>query len=82
MPTCKNHHNDILHFARMRNVATTDMYHLSIGVYEATDGEDLYEYLSFLGSCIVFLIDWNRVRKTKKFCQKHELYINPQMGSR
>jgi len=37
----------------------TDMYHPSIGVYEATDDKTcmLYEYLSFLG--IVFLIDWN-----------------------
>jgi len=52
---------------RMRNVATTDMYHLSIGVYEATDDKDLYEYLSFLRSRKVFLIDWNRVRKTRNF---------------
>jgi hypothetical protein len=41
-----------------------DMYHLSIGVYEAKDEKDLYEYLSFLGSRIVFLIDWNRARKS------------------
>jgi hypothetical protein len=65
MPTCKNHHNDILHFAGMRNVVATNMYHLSIGVYEATDDKDLYEHLSFLGSRIVFLIDWNRAGKTQ-----------------
>ena len=41
-----------------------DIYHLSIGVYEAKDERDLYEYLSFLGSRIVFLIDWNRARKS------------------
>jgi hypothetical protein len=47
MPTCKNHHNDILHFARMRNIATTDMYHPSIGVYEATDDKTcMNTYLS------------------------------------
>ena len=68
MPTCKNHHNDILHFARMRYVSTTDMYHLGrLGVFEATDDRDLYEYLSFLGSRIVFLIDWNWSRKIQIF---------------
>ena len=41
-----------------------DIYHLSIGVYGAKDERDLYEYLSFLGSRIVFLIDWNRARKS------------------
>ncbi len=49
---------------RKSNIKDADMYHLSIGVYEATNDKDLYEYLSFLGSRIVFLIDWNRARKT------------------
>jgi hypothetical protein len=49
---------------RKSTIKDADMYHLSIGVYEATDDKDLYEYLSFLGSRIVFLIDWNRARKT------------------
>ena len=49
---------------RKSTIKEADIYHLSIGVYEATDNKDLYEYLSFLGSRIVFLIDWNRARKT------------------
>jgi uncharacterized protein Yka (UPF0111/DUF47 family) len=38
-------------------------YHLSIGRYVAPDAETLAAYLSFLGSRLVFLIDWNRARK-------------------
>lgn len=49
---------------RKSTIKDVDMYHLSIGVYEATDDKELYEYLSFLASRIVFLIDWNRARKT------------------
>ena len=39
------------------------MYHLSTGLYHADDGEDQERFLEFLGSRIVFLIDWNRARK-------------------
>ncbi|HEY7078796.1 MAG TPA: hypothetical protein VH500_03780 [Nitrososphaeraceae archaeon] len=46
------------------NNKNADIYHLSIGVYEAEGEKELYEYLSFLGSRIVFLIDWNRARKS------------------
>jgi uncharacterized protein Yka (UPF0111/DUF47 family) len=38
-------------------------YHLSVGRYRAPDSGTLAEYLSFLGSRLVFLIDWNRARK-------------------
>jgi len=38
-------------------------YHLSVGRYLAPDAESLAAYLSFLGSRLVFLIDWNRARK-------------------
>jgi uncharacterized protein Yka (UPF0111/DUF47 family) len=38
-------------------------YHLSIGRYTAPDAEALSTYLAFLGSRLVFLIDWNRARK-------------------
>lgn len=39
------------------------MYHLTIGTYRAGSPEDLRTFLAFLGSRIVFLIDWNRARK-------------------
>ncbi len=39
------------------------VYHLCIGTYEAGGAAELDEYLAFLGSRLVFLIDWNRARK-------------------
>lgn len=39
------------------------VYHLSVGVFNAADGQKLESYLEFLGSRLVFLIDWNRARK-------------------
>jgi uncharacterized protein Yka (UPF0111/DUF47 family) len=39
------------------------VYHLCIGNYVATGAAELEEYLAFLGSRLVFLIDWNRARK-------------------
>lgn len=39
------------------------VYHLSIGTFRAADTEELDTFLTFLGSRIVFLIDWNRARK-------------------
>lgn len=39
------------------------LFHLSIGSYHAKDEEEQREFLEFLGSRIVFLIDWNRARK-------------------
>jgi len=38
-------------------------YHLCTGRYDAPDAGALAEYLTFLGSRLVFLIDWNRARK-------------------
>ncbi len=38
-------------------------FHLAIGVLEAAGEEELRAYLNFLGSRLVFLIDWNRARK-------------------
>jgi uncharacterized protein Yka (UPF0111/DUF47 family) len=40
------------------------MYHLSSGRYTGKDEKDRDEFLSYLGSRIVFLIDWNRARKS------------------
>jgi hypothetical protein len=39
------------------------IYHLSVGRYNAKNLEDLEQFLTFLGSRLVFLIDWNRARK-------------------
>ena len=48
-----------------------DLYHLCLGKYAARDGADLLAYLTFLGSRLVFLIDWNRARKRlRKFAPR------------
>jgi uncharacterized protein Yka (UPF0111/DUF47 family) len=39
------------------------VYHLCIGTFEAATAAELEDYLAFLGSRLVFLIDWNRARK-------------------
>jgi uncharacterized protein Yka (UPF0111/DUF47 family) len=50
-----------------------EVYHMGIGVYNAKDLTDLNEYLFFLGSRIVFLIDWNRARKRlTRFVKKQD----------
>jgi len=38
-------------------------HHLVTGRYEADDRDGLEQYLQYLGSRLVFLIDWNRARK-------------------
>jgi hypothetical protein len=38
-------------------------YYLRVGTYKAKDNNDLNRYLSFVGSRLVFLIDWNKARK-------------------
>jgi uncharacterized protein Yka (UPF0111/DUF47 family) len=40
-----------------------ELFHLSLGRYVAEDSGALEAFLAFLGSRIVFLIDWNRARK-------------------
>jgi hypothetical protein len=39
------------------------VYHLCIGAFTAANAAQLEEYLAFMGSRLVFLIDWNRARK-------------------
>ncbi len=51
------------------------MYHLSIGRFEARDGAEMEEYLSFLASRLVFLIDWNRARKRLQAFSKRALAL-------
>ncbi len=38
-------------------------YFLTTGTFRAADASDLARYLTYLGSRIVFLIDWNHMRK-------------------
>ena len=39
-------------------------FHMAVGRLEAADEADLLAYLEFLASRLVFLIDWNRARKS------------------
>lgn len=39
------------------------LYHLCVGKFSANSEAGLTDYLAFLGSRLVFLIDWNRARK-------------------
>lgn len=40
-----------------------DTYYLCRGEYRAASGDDLQRFLAWLGSRLVFLIDWNKARK-------------------
>lgn len=46
-----------------RDLAKGEVFYLLTGVYRARDEADLDRFLAFLGSRIVFLIDWNKARK-------------------
>ena len=49
------------------------IYHLCIGAFKAREREQLVQYLAFLGSRLVFLIDWNRARKRlRPFVRKRD----------
>jgi uncharacterized protein Yka (UPF0111/DUF47 family) len=49
-------------------------YYLCVGRFEATNRAALERYLTFLGSRIVFLIDWNRARKClRAFLRKEDV---------
>ena len=48
-------------------------YSLSVGRFEAKDADGLSSYLQYLGSRLVFLIDWNRARKiVREFLPKDD----------
>ena len=50
-----------------------DVYHLSVGQFTAKDRGEQKDFLDFLGSRLVFLIDWNRARKAlREFLPKRE----------
>jgi uncharacterized protein Yka (UPF0111/DUF47 family) len=46
-----------------KNLKDSGGYYLSTGVYRAKVTGDLEAFLTFFGSRLVFLIDWNRARK-------------------
>lgn len=48
---------------RLPHAATDADFTLLIGSYTAASAAELEEYLSYLGSRLVFVIDWNRARK-------------------
>jgi len=48
---------------RAESLAEGEPFYLITGRYECQDDADLRAYLEFLGSRLVFLIDWNRARK-------------------
>jgi uncharacterized protein Yka (UPF0111/DUF47 family) len=39
------------------------VFHLCVGSFAAASSRELQDYLAFLGSRLVFLIDWNKARK-------------------
>ncbi len=47
----------------LANAAEEADFTMFVGSFDATEHAQLEEYLSFLGSRLVFLIDWNRARK-------------------
>ena len=50
-----------------------DNYYLCVGRFEAADRAALERYLAYLGSRIVFLIDWNHTRKLlREFVRKSD----------
>ncbi|HXY95915.1 MAG TPA: hypothetical protein VEH00_02995 [Steroidobacteraceae bacterium] len=55
-------------------LAEDEDYYLSVGSFAAKDAAALSAYLQFLGSRLVFLIDWNRARKRlREFLPKDEV---------
>lgn len=47
-----------------RKTLDEDIFHMSSGSYDAQTPEEMEQFLSWLGSRIVFLIDWNKARKS------------------
>jgi uncharacterized protein Yka (UPF0111/DUF47 family) len=49
--------------ARQDSAMESGVYHLGLGQIRLTSAQALRDFLQFLGSRLVFLIDWNRARK-------------------
>ena len=59
--------------SRKDKAMESGVYHLSTGRYAADSKAGIEDYLGFLGSRLVFLIDWNRARKRlRNFLPKNE----------
>jgi len=54
---------DEQHTSQAPSLASGSPFYLATGRFEAKDDAELRAYLEFLGSRLVFLIDWNRARK-------------------
>ncbi|AKU99576.1 hypothetical protein AKJ09_06240 [Labilithrix luteola] len=46
-----------------RTIPHAEVFFQHTGIYEAPSSEELERFLTFLGSRLVYLIDWNRARK-------------------
>ena len=57
-------------------------YMLAAGRFVAHDEAEMLRYLDHLGSRIVFLIDWNRMRKRLRLHRQGEGNRRPEMGRR
>jgi uncharacterized protein Yka (UPF0111/DUF47 family) len=61
------------HTQRSEGLAEGQDYSLSVGRFEAADAGALGSYLQYLGSRLVFLVDWNRARKiVREFLPKED----------
>ncbi len=49
--------------ARAASGFEEENYYMRVGTFTASDADELKRYLAYLGSRIVFLIDWNKARK-------------------
>jgi uncharacterized protein Yka (UPF0111/DUF47 family) len=55
------------------HLADEQDYYLAVGRFEAQDGAALASYLQYVGSRLVYLIDWNRARKVlREFLPKDD----------
>jgi uncharacterized protein Yka (UPF0111/DUF47 family) len=60
-------------FSRRDDAMEDGVYHLCEGRFEARDPGELEDYLAFLASRLVYLIDWNKARKRlRKLVSKDE----------
>jgi uncharacterized protein Yka (UPF0111/DUF47 family) len=59
--------------ARRAEGMTEEGYQLTVGTWTASAQAELERYLEFLGSRLVFVIDWNRARKRlRRFVRKRD----------
>ena len=67
--------------ARDRNLAEGEVFYLLNGAHRASDEDDLDRFLTFLGSRLVFLIDWNKARKALRAFVSKDAAIDLLVGA-